>query len=143
MSKHQAIIIRTGIPVIIGTIIFFGGFWIWDRLTAPAYIESCNDYRLSNFFYLISILVTAGISTFYQLTVGKWLKERVIHNKAAGHVINIVAFALFLTGIMLVVSIIDGKPGNGIGTYFLLTIVLGIITEVFLLINPLKLINPS
>jgi hypothetical protein len=143
MNKGKIILISTVFPVIIGTAIFVGYFWISDRLATPKDLESCSDYYLSNTDYIVSIFVIALIATLYQLTAGNLLKERLKNNKAAGYLINILSFALCMTGILLQIAIVTGKPWAGIGIFFLAAIMLGILIEVFLLISTRKSTHPS
>lgn len=130
MSTFSDRILKTVIPVIIGTAIPLGGFW-WSARIPDGVEGECGTGITPDSDYLLFIAVVAVLGITYQLTIGKFLRKEFKTGKAVELVIDIIAFACLFT---VVISsyflwesnelLIAGPMAAGI--------ILGILHEIFI-----------
>jgi len=106
--KISKIFLETILPIITGTILFILYFILFDKFSNKPELESCESYELSNAVYLIFGFIIIIISSFYELSIGKWILE-MNKNKYVLNIINCVVFGLFFTLIFILMRTYSGK----------------------------------
>lgn len=101
-------ILNTAISITIGSIILVSGLWIADRL-GPSHI-SCEDNSLSNFAYLVLMVIVAAIGIIYQFTIARRLRNKIKAGKILGFLSEIIVFAVCFTALMICMSFIGQAP---------------------------------
>lgn len=85
---------------------FIGYFFIIDKLETE--LPPCDGYRLSNIEYVIIISVIVIFSSFYQVTIGNWILER-IKLILPSIIINCTVFALFVEAAVIALDLVNVK----------------------------------
>jgi hypothetical protein len=130
MSTFSDRILKTVIPVIIGTAIPVGGIWWSERIPDGVELD-CGTGVSSDSDYLLYFGVIAALGIIYQLILGKFLRNEFKTGKAVELIIDIAGFACLFT---VVISsyflwesnelLIAGPMAAGI--------ILGILHEIFI-----------
>lgn len=118
---------ETILPIVVGSLLFLGYFFIDEKLSAQAELESCERYELSKTVYFIFFLMLVVTSGLYQLIVGNQILKRK-GNKFVLNILNCIAFAAIFTGIFVAVQIIESQEVEikFVAGFFLVMLLLGL-----------------
>jgi hypothetical protein len=111
MTRIKDILGKTILPVMLGTGILVGYFFIDDRLAPREHVESCDNFYLSNSDYLITFIIIAGLGGIFKLTADR-LSNKLTKTGVLRHVISILIFVFLFANTFLVTTLIKGKPSD-------------------------------
>lgn len=126
--KIYKVLIEIILPIVIGTLIFLGYFFIDEKLSAQTELESCERYELSKTVWFLFFLILVIFSSLYQLFIGNQFLKRN-GNKFVLNIFSCIIFALVFTGIFVADQIIENQEIEikFLAGFFLAILVLGLL----------------
>jgi hypothetical protein len=106
--KFSKILLGTILPITIGALFIVGYFFITDKFFREPELKACESCFPSNTVYGTYFLAITIPSAFYQIIIGKWILKKN-KDSFALNVLNSTVFALFFTGVSIVINLFSGK----------------------------------
>lgn len=124
-------ILKTIMPIAIGSLLFTLYFFATDMLACKPQLESCETYELSSSVYLIFMLVITLISSLYQISLGNWILKRS-WNKLLLNIVNSIILGLLFTLGLLAMEVFNGKAieVKFYAGFFLIMFILGMLFSI-------------
>lgn len=131
MMKTSKEILKTAIPIAIGSLLFILYFLAVDKLACKLELERCESYQLSASVYLIFMFVIIVISSLYQISLGNWILKRS-WNKLLLNIMNSIMLGLVFTLGLLAMDVFNGKAieVKFYTRFFLVIFILGILFSI-------------
>ncbi len=104
--KPSKILLETVLPITIAAALPIGYFFVSQNLFPEPKLEACESCHISSIVYLIYLFVIVVFCSLYQIILGKWIIKRN-ENSFTLNVINSMAFAIFFTGILVVINLFE------------------------------------
>lgn len=124
--KISRALLETILPITITTFIVIACFFINQLLFTEPNI-ACETYQLSNTTYLIYALIIIVFCSFYQIVIGNFILKQC-KKSFAMILFNSLAFALFFSGILIVINLFQRKiEWDFFLIFFLIFFILGLL----------------
>ncbi len=102
--KIFKVLVETVLPITIVTLFPVGYFFITDKIFPEPELKNCESCHISTILYLTYTLLIVILSSLYQLFFGKRILKKN-ENSLILNIGNCIAFAIFFTGILVLINL--------------------------------------